>query len=182
MAAKKDDDLSPSSTRSLAPRQISAGHACTELHHGRTQWLAYHIRESGFQIHPMVARKLLALIEGTDPSLFFELALIRKSTLPPAAKDPQHIEVRNWEMALEVARRGGFKRGHGKRVFPEVAELFNLNSKHGAEYVRRCVKKHRDRAIAAIEEENLQRAYEQGEMDFLGRPICPNSGFDHNKE
>lgn len=49
---------------------FSAMYAANELHSGRLEWLAEHIRRSNFQISPMVARKLLALIERTQENLY----------------------------------------------------------------------------------------------------------------
>jgi hypothetical protein len=157
---------------------LSAGHAAFELHYGRIEWLAYHIKVTDFQIAPMVARKLLALIEKTDPSLFFELVLARRSDLPPAHKDQQLIAHRNFDMAIEVAREGGFRRGHGKRVYPKIAEKYGLKE----DYVVKCVRPFRERAEMVVEEEQCQAAYDAGEVDFLDRPISPSSGFAEDEE
>ena len=147
----------------------SAYHAVRELHYGRIDWLAEHIRCSNFQVHPEVARKLLAMIEGTDSNCFFEIRLARRSDMPPRAQDPQLSEIRDAEMAIEVARLGGVRRGHLKRACHKVAEAYGLK----ADYVERQVRSHRDMAIQAIEAEELQQAYERGEVDFLGRPKSP---------
>lgn len=127
----------------------SAYHAVRELHYGRIDWLAEHIRCSNFQVHPEVARKLLAMIEGTDSNCFFEIRLARRSDMPPRAQDPQLSEIRDAEMAIEVARLGGFRRGHLKRACHKVAEAYGLK----ADYVERQVRSHRDMAIQAIEAE-----------------------------
>jgi hypothetical protein len=49
-------------------------------------------------------------------------------------------------------------------------------------YVSRCVKPFRNRALGVIEEENMQAAYERGEIDILGRPISSHSGFAEDKK
>lgn len=147
----------------------SAYHAVRELHYGRLEWLAEHIRCSNFQIDPEVARKLLAMIEGTDSNCFFEVRLARRSDIPPRAHDPQLSEIRDAEMAIEVAKLGGFQRGHLKRACHKVAEAYGLK----ADYVERKVRLHRDMAMKAVEAEELQKAYERGEVDFLGRPKSP---------
>lgn len=152
----------------------SAWRAAVEFHEGRLEWLAEHIRRSNFQIDPSVARKILALIERSEPNLMFEMRLARRTDLPPAKNDPQLIEHRNLEMAIEVARMGGFKRGHGKRAFHDVGESRGLQGP----YVYRCVKPYRAIAIELVEAEQMQASYERGEVDFLGRPISTRSGFD----
>jgi len=173
-----DDLKRPSDDLKPGEDAIVAGHAAWELHHGRIDHLAYHILQSDFQIHPVVARKILALIDGSEPKLLFEMKLVRRSDLPPAYKDPHSIEARNFDMAIEVARRGGFARGRGKRVCHEVGKLYSLSGL----FVSRCVKPYRERAFSVLEEERAQEAYGRGEVDFLGRPISSHSGFVESEE
>lgn len=151
----------------------SAHHAAVELHHGRLEWLAEHIKRSDFHIDPLVARKILALIERTEPNLFFELRLVRRPDAHSAQKDPQLVEHRNLAMAVEVARRGGFERGFRMRVCHEVGEPRGLEGT----YVYRCVKPYRDIALEIVGAEQMHAAYKRGEIDFLGRPISSRSGF-----
>ncbi|WP_150132471.1 hypothetical protein [Erythrobacter litoralis] len=151
----------------------SAYHAAVELHHGRIEWLAEHIKRSDFHIDPLVARKILALIERTEPNLFFELRLVRRPDVHSAQKDPHLVEHRNLDMAVQVARGGGFKRGFRMKVCHKVGEPRGLEGT----YVYRCVKPYRDIALEIVEAEQMQAAYERGEIDFLGRPISSHSGF-----
>lgn len=151
----------------------SAYHAARELHYGRLDWLAEHIRRSNFQIDELVARKLLAMIEGTDSECFFEIRTARKSNIPPRVTDPHLQNIRDVQMAMEVARFGGFKRGHLQRACHEVALLYNLQP----DYVKKKVSPHREAAVRAIEADEIRGAYERGEVDFLGRPKSPQTGF-----
>lgn len=147
--------------------EASAMYAVSELHEGRLEWLAQHIVACNFQIDPMVARKLLSLIEGSDQECFYQLQLVRRSGLPPAAKNKNHLEWRHLGWAVEVARLGGFQRGHMHRASFQVAE------RHGVKpaYLESKVSELREQALAIVEEESLARAYANGEIDFLGRPI-----------
>lgn len=151
----------------------SAYHAVRELHYGRLEWLAEHIRRSNFQIDTQVAHKLLAMIEGTNPDCFFQIKLARRANIPPRAHDPQLEEMRNADMAIQVARLGGFKRGHLQRACHYVAGVHGLH----ADYVRKKIHRHRDMAIRAVEAEKIRKAYQQGEVDFLGHPKSPQTGF-----
>lgn len=160
------------------PIEASAYNAVVELNYGRISWLAEHIRRSNFKIDPLVARKILALIELTEPNLFFELKLVRRSDLPPAHVDPQLRAHRDVDMAIEVARNGGFERAHREIVCHEVGRSRGLKGS----YVYRCVLPYKNRALEIVEEEHLQAAYERGEIDFLGRPISSCSGFAEDPE
>ena len=147
--------------------EASAGYACTELHYGRLEWLAVHIRRCDYKISPIVARKLLTMIEKSDPHCYFELRATRRSDLAPAFQDPRLREMRNFEMATEVARQCKFKRGYILRACHEVGKSRGLSAK----YVRNQVAPYRERALSVIVEEEMQAAYDRGEIDFLGRPI-----------
>tara|TARA_R110000868_G_scaffold34144_3_gene123444 strand:- start:8001 stop:8507 length:507 start_codon:yes stop_codon:yes gene_type:complete len=151
----------------------SAYHAVRELHYGRLGWLAEHIRRSDFRIDTLVAQKLLAMLEGTEPDCLFEIRLARRSNIPPRASDPRLQNIRNFEMAMEVARLGGFKRGHLLRACHEVARLHGLHP----DYVRKSVSSHRETAVRAVEADEIREAYERGEVDFLGRSKSPQTGF-----
>ena len=145
--------------------EITASFAYNEMHYGRLEWLAEHIIRCDYRINPIVARKILEMIENSNPECFFELRALRKSGLPRAYKDPRLTEMRNFDMAIEVARLDGFKRGNLMRACHTVGEKHDL--KH--EQVRRLIKKHSKAAIGVIAEEKMQAAYVRGEIDFLGR-------------
>lgn len=147
----------------------SAHYAAMEMHYGRLAWLAEHIRRCDFQISPEVARKLLAMLEGTDPHCYFELKAVRRSDLPPRAEDPQLRLFRAADMAIEVARKSGFKRGKLKKALYEVGQKYGL----GADYVGKEVRRFKQYGLEVVAEENAQAAYEGGEVDFLGRSISP---------
>ena len=85
---------------------------------------------------------------------------------------------RNLDMAIEVARKGGFVRARLQEACHEVGEPRGLE---GA-YVYRCVKPFRAMALQALEDERMQAAYESGEIDNLGRPISSRSGFAEDKK
>jgi hypothetical protein len=121
-----------SETSHITDAELSAHHAFCELHYGRVAWLAEHIRRSNFQISPMVARKLLALIEGGEANLFFELKLQRRSDLTPGFKDRQLVLFRDIHMAYAVGKlSGGFQRGRTKAAYHEVAEQYGLKESYG---------------------------------------------------
>lgn len=100
---------------------LSASYAVFELHNGRIAWLAEHIRRSDFQIHEMVARKILAMIERTEKNCDFEISLKRRTGLPPAYINAHARSVRDLELALAVGRKCGFRRGHVQRACAEVS-------------------------------------------------------------
>lgn len=151
----------------------SAQYACLELHQGRIDWLAHHIRICDYKIDPSVARKLLSIVERTEPGCFFEVVLVRRQDIPPAEKDPTLQLHRAADMALEVARPGGFKRAQLQRAVKIVADRHDLETS----YVTKQVRPFRAMAVEAVEQEMMQALYDEGRMDFLGRPICPQTGF-----
>ena len=148
---------------------LTAYYAVYELHHGRIEWLGEHIRRSNFEISPLVARKILDLIEHRDEECSFELRLARRSDLPPAQKNAFQRRVRNLEMAVEVAKRGGFERAQNKRVCHDVGRLpeYGLTGP----VVSRLVRPLREAALGIVGEEAKEREYREGKVDFLGRPI-----------
>lgn len=137
------------------------------LHYGRIEGLAAHIRQTNYRINPLVARKILALIEKNEEDLYYELRIVRRSDLPAAFKDPQLREHRAADMALEVARRGGFNRAQLARVCKEVADEHGLSVGH----VRKAIRPHRESAISAVEAERLEEAYRLGKLANLDPPI-----------
>lgn len=143
--------------------EASAGFAVRELHYGRLEWLAEHIRLSNLRIDPLVAEKLLAMIEGSETNCYFELKAVRRSELPPRFKDPQLTLHRNLDMAIEVARRSGFKRGHIQPACEDVGVIYGLKGS----YVAKQVRPFRKLALDVVKEEQMQMAYEQGEEDIL---------------
>lgn len=149
--------------------EASAYYATSEMHQGRLEWLAEHIRRCDFQISPIVAKKLLHLLDGSDPNCLFELKAVRKAGLPPRASDPRARLARDFDLAVEVARLGGFKRAYRERVCAEVAERQGM----ATEYVIKCVRKFAKEAQEAIAEEEMQAAYHRGEMDILEQPKSP---------
>lgn len=151
-----------------------AASAARELHYGRIKWLAYHIRQSDFRIHPIVAKQILLMLENElvegqpPPYCLYKLEAVRLPGLASAFRDPQLDEIRNFELAVEVARRCKFKRGHILKACHEVGEPRGLS----AVYVRNLVAPYRERALDVVAEEEMQAAYERGETDSFGRPIC----------
>lgn len=148
---------------------LSRGYATVEMHYGRLPWLAEHIRRNDFQIHPEVARKLLELLEGSNPKCFFELKAVRRGNLPPRAQDPQLRLFRAAEMAEKVARACKFKRGQLKQACFDVGEEYGIS----AEVVQREIRPHKQYGLDIVAEEEAQAAYDRGEIDYLGRPINP---------
>lgn len=149
--------------------EASVYYAVRELHYGRLEWLAEHIRRCDLQISPVVALKILSMIEGTDSNCFFELRAHRRSDLPPRRRDPQLRLHRNMDMAIEVARKCGFRRGYIKRACHEVGERYNLKG----DYVAREISPFREKALEVAEEERVADAFRSGEVDFLGRSKSP---------
>ena len=149
--------------------EASAGYALTEMHYGRLAWLAEHIRRCNYQISPLVAKKILAMLEGTEQSCFFELKAVRRTGLPPGKQDPQLLMFRAADMAIEVARICKFKRGDLKDAVYEVGVAHGLKP----EYVRKQIKPFKQHALRVIEEEEMQASYDRGETDYLGRPKSP---------
>ena len=96
----------------------SAMYADQELHAGRLEWLAEHIRRCDFQIDPSVARTLLSLIDGSHPE--HALRMVRSKKMNPKAKPRLQRDVEDFELALEVARNGGFERAKLARVCADV--------------------------------------------------------------
>lgn len=155
------------------PDDYSAYYAVHELHNGRLEWLAEHIRRAELAIHPLVAEKLLSLLEGRDEH--YEVKLVRRSDLPPSHRRQDHLRFRDFDLAISVARKGGFQRAHLKRACKEVGDEFGLS----AEYVRKRIAKSgfQEDALRIVEAEDLERQYHAGKVDFLGRPILPQTGF-----
>lgn len=148
---------------------ISAGNAFNELHYGRLEWLAEHIRLCNFQIDPLVARKILEMLEGSNPDCFFELTTRRRQDLPPRAADKRLNDMRDMNMAIEVARLGGFRRAYLNKACEKIAEKYKLESS----YIAKQVRPWKQQALDAIAEETAQLRYLRGETDFLGRPKSP---------
>ena len=145
----------------------SSYYAAREMHYGRLEWLAEHIRRSDFQIDPTVARKILAMIEGSDPSCYFELKAVKRSDLPSRFMNPQLRMFRDINMAVDLARRCRFKRGKMKAACEKVGETFRLS----AAYVAKRTLPHRQHALDVIDEEEAQARYRRGKTDILGRSI-----------
>ncbi|MCY1670189.1 hypothetical protein OVA07_04095 [Novosphingobium sp. SL115] len=148
---------------------LSAGYAATEMHYGRLEWLAEHIRRSNFHISPMVAKKILEMLENEGDYCRFEIKAVRRSDLSPRSQDPQMRDFRAADMALEVARACKFKRGELKQAYHDVGVRFGLE----AAVVARQVRPFKQMALNVLAEEEAQAAYERGEIDFLGRPKSP---------
>lgn len=153
----------------------SVGLAIHGLQHGRLDWLADHIRLSGLQIHPSVAGKLLEVLEQSNSEGLVELVARRRPNLPPRAGDKTAIHVRNYEMACEVARRGGFKRGTLKDACFQVGKQYSLKP----QYVLKQVRPWREFALQnlGLDEDEVRLKYERGEVDFLGRPKSTQTSF-----
>lgn len=149
--------------------EASAGYARTEMHYGRLEWLAEHIRRCNYQISPLVAKQILAMLEGTDQSCLFELKAVRRADIPPGKKNDQLRMFRAANMAVEVGRMCKFKRGGLKDAVFKVGKAYGLE----AEYVRKQIKPFQQYALDIVEEEEMQARYERGETDFLGRPKSP---------
>lgn len=149
--------------------QASAQYASIEMHYGRLEWLAEHIRLCNFQISPDVARKILSMLEGGDPKCLFELRAMRRSDLPSRASDQQSLLFRAANMAVEIAEKCNFERGQLKKA------LYEVGAKHGlkAEYVRKQVAPFRQYALDCVAEQKIDDAYTRGEVDFLGGSKSP---------
>ncbi len=153
--------------------EASAYYAVAEMQQGRLEWLAAHIRLCDFQIHPIVAKKILAMIEGSEPGVMFELKGVRRTDLPPAKKDAWSIGVRDFEWACIIARKCRFKRGRIAKACEDIAE------KDGFEisYIMRRARAYQEKAMAVVAEEDAAAHYRAGELDFLSRPIYPRKAF-----
>lgn len=140
----------------------TAYYAVVEMHHGRLGWLAEHIRRCNFQISPDVARKILGMLDGSDQHSRFELKAAKRSGLPSRSMDPLVTAVRNFEMALEIARRCGFKRGKLKGALHLAGEPYGLQT----EAVRRAVAPFKEYALQVVAEEEALAACEREESNF----------------
>lgn len=147
----------------------SSYYAAREMHYGRLEWLAEHIRRTDFQIDPIVARKILAMIEGSEPNCYFELKAAKRSDLPTRFLNPQLRMFRDVDMAVDLARRCRFQRGRMKDACQKVGVAFGLS----AGYVAKQTLPHRQLAMNVIDEEEAEARYRRGETDILGRPIYP---------
>lgn len=125
----------------------SAMYAVAELQAGRLEWLAEHIRRCDYQIDPIVARKLLELIDGSHPE--FALRMARSKKRNPKAKLRLERDVEDFELALEVARNGGFKRAHLVRVCDDVGAAWR--PKLAGLTVQRRVRRWRDFALTTLD-------------------------------
>lgn len=157
-ASGQDERAAPSEQKS----KLSAMYACHELHNGRIEWLAEHIRSSNFQISEMVARKILDLIEPKNSHCLFELRLLRRRDLPPARKDRQLLAARHFEMALELARRDGFSRKSAKAAQFEVAKIFGVLENTVAKQARPF----KQMALDALAEERAEERFHQSKTDI----------------
>lgn len=63
--------------------EASAYYAFVELEAGRLGWLAEHIRRCNFRIDPLVAKKLLELLDGSHET--FAVRTVRSKRLNPKA-------------------------------------------------------------------------------------------------
>ncbi len=142
--------------------QASGYYALTEMHYGRLGWLAEHIRRCNFQISPAVARKILSMLENSEPECFFELKAVRRAGLAPRAQQPRLQLFRDFDMAVEVARKGGFRRGQLMRVCFEVGKPYGLSDK----YVAKRIRQYRSRAIDSVDEEAAAEAYRRDKVDI----------------
>lgn len=124
----------------------SAMYAVAELQAGRLEWLAEHTRRCDYHIDPRVARKLLELVDGSHPE--FELQTVRSKNLKPRSKLRVEQDVQDFELALKVARNGGFKRAHLARVCADVGA--EQKPKLSGVTVQRRVRRWRDFALAAL--------------------------------
>lgn len=147
--------------------EASAYYAVCELDQGRIEWLCEHIRRCNFQISPMVARKLLSLLDPSENDTMHELAVVRRRGVAPAMKDPWAQRILDLEMAVEVARIGGFKRAGRAGACHAVGARHGLS---GATVERR-VRPLKIEAFNILEEEKLGDAYSKGEVDYLGRAL-----------
>ena len=152
--------------------ELIAYYADVELNAGRTDWLAEHILQSQGRIHPIVAGTIFQMIRGVHPE--YELRIARSSALPPAERNSDELAFRDLMMAVEVARLNGFERGKREGACEEVASKFGLESSTVAKKVRPLQKE----AVRILEAETLQQRYEDGDVDYLGRPILPLDSFD----
>ncbi len=151
---------------------LSAYFAATELHNGRLEWLAEHIRRSECRIDPAVAKQILSMLDGSHQ--FLELRAVRRSDLPPAAKRQDTERFRDFDLAVAVARHDGFRRGHLRRACHVVGSQVGLSG----DYVRKRVEKYRDDALRVVGSEALEAQYLDGKVDFLGDPILPQTSFE----
>ncbi|WP_120075867.1 hypothetical protein [Aurantiacibacter odishensis] len=168
-------DTDESENELPVPAGLSAYYAATELHMGRLRWFAEHLRATGGRIHPLVCQTILELMEGGHP--YYTLEVVRRSDLPTATKNSQLELFRDADMALAVARIGGFRRGPHKDACHKVGKAMGLSSK----YVRKRVAPHREMALKAIEQERLQEMYDRGEVDYLGRKFAAKTLCDEEK-
>ena len=149
---EEDAELGPDSRHEIddllaANPNASAMYAVAELQAGRLEWLAEHIRRCDYQIDPIVARNLLALIDGSHPE--FALRMGRSKNFKPRSKLRVEQDVQNFELALEVARNGGFKRAQLARVCADVGAA--RTPKLSGLRVQRRVRPWRDFALAALD-------------------------------
>lgn len=128
-------------------REQSAYWACVEMDAGRLDWLRFHIIQENFKIDELVARKLLELVVGAHPDL--QLVLIKNPKLNPKSKHHFVVDVRDLELAEEVARRGGFERGMLPRVCHEVGD--EQDPKLMGSTVAKLARRYKKMALKALE-------------------------------
>lgn len=144
----QEPDANPELEQLLAADpNASAMYAVAELQAGRLEWLAEHIRRCDFHIDPLAARKLLELIDGSHPE--FALRVVRSKNRKPRSKLRLEQDVEDFELALEVARNGGFKRAHLARVCADVGAA--QEPKISGLTVQRRVRRWRDFAVVALD-------------------------------
>lgn len=127
-------------------REQSAYWACVEMDAGRLDWLRFHIINENFKIDELVARKLLELIVGAHPEL--QLAMIRNPKLNPKSKGQLVINIRDLELAEEVARRGGFENAMRDRICHQIGE--EQVPKLKGSTVRKVSRRYRDMALRSV--------------------------------
>ncbi len=90
------------------------------LQEGRLDALAEYIDKNDCWIHPVVGETILQLLEGTHR--YHRLSWGRSKKLNPKQSPLLETVKRDFELAKQVRRKGGFQRGMYARVCHEVGQ------------------------------------------------------------
>lgn len=91
-----------------------------DLQTGKLDALPEYIRKNDGWIHPVVGETILRLLDGVHPQHKLEWA--RSDKFNPKQMTLVETVARDFELAKEVARRGGFRRAHYAQVCKAVGD------------------------------------------------------------
>ncbi|WP_206539325.1 hypothetical protein [Aurantiacibacter luteus] len=126
-----------------------------DIQMGNVEGLAEYIRRNEGWVHPVAGETILQLLDGTHRT--HRLKWRRSPKLNPKQMPLRETVKRDYELAKEVARKGGFRRGMYARVCHEVGQ--NQSPKMSGKTVEKLVRPHRkDQRFADLTKYLEQRA------------------------